>query len=434
MLPNKKNIIRDIMPAGPVSAKPLARPAKEPEKARFGPPKKTILEPRTSRFFSAPKLPGLGGFSPLKYVMAGIFLYVVAVLAVDFFAKTIVTVVLKSEKLDVDSAFSAGAANSDIPAEAVLFEEYAEGSAKATGEKELNDRATGLVMIYNAYSSEKQQLVARTRFSTPDGKIFRIQKAVDVPGAKVVDGKIEPSSIEVDVVAENPGQEYNIGLSDFNIPGFEGTPKYDKFYGRSKTPMTGGFIGKATVVSEKDAEELVKRLEDAVRQKLALKMQSGLPEGFFVPEGASVYEIKTDKIEPAAGRQAEEFKVGVSGKLKAFFVRKEDAEKKIAEKYKDDPKFESVRVANFDELKLSAKNADFENLSFILSASGQARLVWGIDPGHLSEELASAAGAGDRLRIFDSYPQIRSAAVSHKPYWWPVFAKKARKILIQSSY
>src|SRR3989344_3050973 len=432
MLPNKKNIIRDIMPASAGGIKSLPVSKKEPEKIKFEAPE--IRAPKTERRFRMPEFPRLGDFGRLKLVLAAVLIYAGAVLAVDIFAKTIVTVVLKSDKFDADFSFSAGGGNSEIPVEGVLFEETAEASAKATGEKELNDRAVGQIVIYNAYSSEAQQLVARTRFSTPDGKIFRTQKAITVPGAKVVDGKIEASSIEADVAADNPGQDYNIGLSDFSVPGFEGTPKYEKFYGRSKTPMTGGFVGKATVVSEKDAETLSQSLGEAVRQELISKMQSGLPEGFFVPDGATAFEIKTEKVEPAAGRQAEEFKVAVSGKLKAFFVRRDDVEKKIAAGYKNGSGLENADIVNFDELKLTAKSLDFKNLSFVLSSSGQANLVWGVDSGRLSEELAAAAGAGDRLKIFDSYPQIRSAAVSHKPYWWPVFPQKAQKILIQSSY
>ena len=409
------------MPAGAVSNKPLPVSKKEPE------------EPK-EKHFSAPEFPRFGDFGRLKFILAAVLIYTVSILAVDIFAKTIVTIVLKSDKFDVNVSFGAGGADSEIPAEGVLFEETVDGLAKATGEKELNERASGRIVIYNAYSSEPQQLVERTRFSTPDGKIFRMQKAITVPGAKVIDGKIEPSSTEADVVADSPGERYNIGLSDFSVPGFEGTPKYEKFYGRSKSPMTGGFVGKATVVSEKDAETLIQNLEEAVRQKLISKMQSGLPDGFFVPEGAMDYEIKTEVLEPAVGRQTEEFKAVVSGKLRAFFVRREDVEKKIASKYKDGSGLENVRIVNLDELKLAAESLDFKNLSFVLTASGQAHLVWGVDSGRLSEELAAAAGAGDRLKIFDSYTQIRSAAVSHKPYWWPVFPQEAQKILIQSSY
>src|SRR3989344_812332 len=203
MLPNKKNIIRDIMPAGAVSNKPLLVSKKEPEKPK-------------EKYFSAPEFPRFGDFGRLKFILAAVLIYTVSILAVDIFAKTIVTVVLKSDKFDVDASFGAGGADSEIPAEGVLFEETVESSAKATGEKEFNDRAMGQIVIYNAYSSEVQQLVERTRFSTPDDKIFRIQKAIAVPGAKVIDGKIEPSSVEADAVADSPGERYNIGFSAFS--------------------------------------------------------------------------------------------------------------------------------------------------------------------------------------------------------------------------
>ena len=171
------------MPASAGGIKSLPVSKKEPEKIKFEAPE--IRAPKTERRFRMPEFPRLGDFGRLKFVLAAVLIYAGAVLAVDIFAKTIVTVVLKSDKFDADFSFSAGGGNSEIPVEGVLFEETAEASAKATGEKELNDRAVGQIVIYNAYSSEAQQLVARTRFSTPDGKIFRTQKAITVPGAKV---------------------------------------------------------------------------------------------------------------------------------------------------------------------------------------------------------------------------------------------------------
>lgn len=422
---NKNNFVRDIIPAGSAGVPRRYEPKKTKKENPEDSPK--ITPPAKTNF-------GITDFSRLKIILAVVLIYVVFLFAVDFFSKAVVTLALKNEKLEINSLLNIGGGNSNVQTEGVLFEDSVEASAKATEIKELKDKASGIIIVYNAYSSEVQELSSRTRFETPDGKIFRIAGAVKIPGAKVVDGKIEPSSIEIEVAAEEPGQNYNIGLSDFVIPGFEGTPKYDKFYGRSKTPMTGGFIGQATVVSEKDIEDLRKNLEENLRQKLSSRMQLELPEGFFMPEGVLTYEIKIKSVEPAVGRQTEEFKVVLSGELKAFFVRKEDVEKKLLEPYKDDPAFENIGIVNFDQLKLSAENPDFKNLTFKLRALGQARVVWQVDTGRLARELALAATSGKRLGVFAGYTQIKSASISYRPSWWPIFPNDGEKILIQSSY
>ena len=65
----------------------------------------------------------------------------------------------------------------------------------------MSQKAQGTLTIYNAYSSAPQTLVATTRFVTPDGKIFRLTNEVTVPGAKITNGQIVPSSINAPIAA-----------------------------------------------------------------------------------------------------------------------------------------------------------------------------------------------------------------------------------------
>ena len=51
-------------------------------------------------------------------------------------------------------------------------------------------KASGQIIVYNAYNDNNQKLIKNTRFETPDGKIYRIQASIIVPGTKVEEGKI----------------------------------------------------------------------------------------------------------------------------------------------------------------------------------------------------------------------------------------------------
>ena len=83
---------------------------------------------------------------------------------------------------------------------------------------------------------------------------------------------VTPGSIISVVYADRPGAEYNIGPTQFTIPGFEGTPKFNDFYATSGKPMTGGIIGPAKVVTEKDftkaQEELTAKVKDEILKSL----------------------------------------------------------------------------------------------------------------------------------------------------------------------
>ena len=106
--------------------------------------------------------------------------------------------------------------------------------------EESGTKASGIITVFNEYSSDSQRLVASTRFLSSSGKIFRAIEDIYIPGAQLNDDEIIPSSIDVEVVANYLGAEYNIGPSDFTIPGFKGTVKYAGFYGKSNTAMNGG--------------------------------------------------------------------------------------------------------------------------------------------------------------------------------------------------
>ena len=429
-MPSNNNLVRDIVPSSghrlTMRTSPK-RAATKQLKPDFAPPKK---EKQRSDSISGAK----SGKGRLKFITAAVILYAAALFAVGFFAKAEVNLYLKKEIFDVKKTVSAGVSNSEIKAEAVIFDEQKSGTSVTSERKNFSERASGTVVIYNAYSSEPQALIANTRFESADGKIYRITKPLIVPGAKIIDGKIEPSSVETGVLAEEAGEAYNISLSDFTIPGFKGTPKYDKFYARSKTPMSGGFVGEAKVITEKEVQALRQKLEEDLREALFAKMNSELPEGFFMPDGAYKYEAEIRPDAPKIGSKADELGLTVSGRLTALFVREDDVKRKILEPYKDDPDFKNMDVVNFGSIQISAQDTDFKTLGLRLAISGRPEAVWNVDIGTLAEKLALASSSSERANIFQQYPQIRQASIVYRPFWWAVFPKEADKIIIFSLY
>lgn len=121
------------------------------------------------------------------------------------------------------------------------------------------EKARGIIRVYNAYSTHPQVLIATTRFVSADGKLFRTPKRVVIPGGRYEKGKLIPGFIDIEVVADQPGEEYNIGPTTFSIPGLAGTAKYTAFYGKSFQPMKGGKIVKESMIFKKeDLENFVK--------------------------------------------------------------------------------------------------------------------------------------------------------------------------------
>ncbi len=155
----------------------------------------------------------------------------------------------------------------------------------ATGTlKKVDTKAQGTVVIYNNFDTNSQALVTNTRVETSKGLIYRTMKAVTVPGKTTKSGKVIPGSVEVQVLADNVGESYNIDMSDFTIPGFKGTAKFDGFYARSKGTFSGGFSGMKANVSESALTEAKSRLVTKINTYIAKEASVSAPEGtLYIP-------------------------------------------------------------------------------------------------------------------------------------------------------
>ncbi len=158
----------------------------------------------------------------------------------------------------------------------------------ASGSANVSTKAQGTLTIYNAYSSAAQELVAKTRFVTPDGKIFRLAASVTVPGAQVSGGKITPSSITATVVADQPGPSYNVGVvSKLTIPGFQGTPKYNGFSGALLNGASGGATGTHPVPTPADIANARTKVTALLQSSLSSNLTASYPNNFRILDGAT---------------------------------------------------------------------------------------------------------------------------------------------------
>ncbi len=210
-----------------------------------------------------------------------------------------------------------------IPAARLTIESEAAQDYRATGERYVEERARGVITISNAFSSSPQTLVANTRFRAPGGEIFRLTNAITIPGAEIEQGRIVPRSITAEVVADRPGEAYNIGPGEFRIPGFFGSPKYDGFTARSAEPFRGGFRGEATVITAQDLEgaqqELTKRLVEKLGRELTAKVPAD--QDFIMLNGSRQVRV-TGISAPKAGERAQQFRVDVRGFGSMIIFRK----------------------------------------------------------------------------------------------------------------
>ena len=312
-----------------------------------------------------------------------------------------------------------------FPAEIFTEDKNITETFPASGKDYVSHKATGKILIYNAYSSEPQALVATTRFISEDGKLFRLNTAVTVPGAEIKDGKIIPASIEANVTADKAGGESNLtGGERLSIPGFKGSPKYEGFYGEL-IKTSGGFIGEKSVPTNAEIESAKEKTKDLLISNLESSFLNNRPKGFKILDDA----IKTEIIGLSVNTNTDDqgnFSVFGEAKLQAIGFKESDLEKllvAIASPDSTDLIFKSINL----EFKDVSASIDGGELRFSLTVDGT------LTQAFIKEDFANQIinkDIDDVRNLVSNLPRLTDAKISLWPRWLKRFPSDTSRINI----
>ncbi len=312
----------------------------------------------------------------------------------------------------------AGFGENEIKGEVREFEISQELKFQSTGEKFSSDKgkARGKVKIFNRYSSSSQPLVATTRLLSEGGKLFRLAESVVVPGMK---GE-QAGEIEVKVMADEPGGDFNIESSKFTIEGFKSGPKYEKFEVISSENMVGGMDDvdnqKVKVVTQDDIEKARAKVLDSFNNSLENKIKEKLGEGEMFLIDSAEKEIVESVSSEKVGDVADEFVFILKEKVKLIVFEKSDLEKIV----KDDLKKKLASGYGFDEnsLKIDFEkgSADFEKGVLKFEAVAVGKMISEIDENEIKKNMAGK-NEQEIAQFFENYDMISKAEVAISPSW-----------------
>ncbi len=357
-----------------------------------------------------------------------LFLYIFTV----FFASATITITPRQQKVTLNETIKVGDTLSGIPYEVVTLSRTEGKIVSATESKTVEERASGTVIVYNTHSNTSQRLIKNTRFETPEGLIYRIRDSITVPGQTTKSGVVTPGSVEVAIFADSPGEKYNTGLTDFTIPGFKGDPRYKAFYARSKTPMTGGFVGVRKVVATTDKEIALAELESALSDSLEKEIQTQIPDKYISYKDMIFFEFEeSDQTETTDSS----VKVNLKGTIKAFILDIDKLENIIASETAPAlAGLGDVDFINLNNITVSVKNKSSVDIlnqkpfDIMLTGEGIVVMIFPQD-----EIISSLLGASidDFTVVLDTYKMaIQKADALISPFWKKTFPKDKDKIYL----
>ena len=428
--------MRDMIPKGDRSIRNIPLSASHRRAAPSRPPKEV---PSRESFDDGDDIPRRArrGRLPRTFWFIAVGVVVVATIGAlllsTIFAGATVVVYPRTEKVTPPALLEARlqAPTGTLVYQQMTVRRAATTTVAASGVAKVSRQASGVITIYNTYSTATQRLIANTRFEAGDGKIYRVRESVTVPGStNNADGTLKAGSITAIVYADSPGADYNRSDSTrFTIPGFKGDPRYDKFYAQSQGGITGGFVGNEPAVP---AAELAKA-EAALRLELDSALRAAavaeIPSG-FIPVSGAFSVVYNNIVKTPSGNNAV---LAQGAQAVAAIVRATDlaaalARATLSQSYKG----EAVAFADTAEILVvlaGGLSAPTDGV-LKLGLSGSPTLVWQFDPMAVTEALLGKEKSELQNIISSFDPAIVRADATIRPFWQGSFPSDLDKIKI----
>lgn len=436
----RKKIVQDIVPAERKSIRniPIEHeidlPIKKIRKkvTKLEKEIEEISEPKVSEKRTSKK----ENKSKTKYILSFIVVFIcIAVIGLALslsYSKATVTITPKVLNFNINGTFTAkkSAINDELGYDMITVSDEVHEEVSATSGPSILTKAKGTVIIYNNYSATSQILVAGTRLSNANGLIYRTTTTVSIPGKKTT-----PGSASVAIIADQAGADYNINVTDlkgdFKLIGYKGTSKYDGFYARLKTNITGGFLGTKMIINPDIQKSTILSLQNLLKDKVIAKLKSSVPTGYMLYDSAISVEFATSAPTMNNTNKAD---IAVKAVAYGAIFKIDSLIKYIAgneiKKFPSDtynikgPKELDFKVSNIKDF--SAKKGN----PLIFTLRGPISVIGTLSENKLKNDLIGIKLKDSGL-VFSKYPSIGNAYALITPFWMRSFPNSIDNIIIE---
>ena len=289
----------------------------------------------------------------------------------------------------------------------------------ATGKQTQETKATGTIRVYNN-QAKTQILVTTTRFISEEGKLFRSTSRITVAPNGYTD---------VGVVAAEAGVEYNIGTSNFSLPGLLGSTLYTVVYGKSFSAMQGGLKSEVTVVSEDDIREAKEAYTTELVSMAKEELKNAAKPLTLLEESMREEVVKmSSSVEKGAG--VSQFNVTGTVKVRGLAFSEDDL-RSLAKELVALTK-ESKELLDERTVEVTRDSASFsastQKAALELAISGNVYHT--IDRGEVALKLLGKNKASAQQQLLD-YPEIERFEFSFFPFWKQTIPQASSRLEIE---
>lgn len=370
-----------------------------------------------------------GPHNRLKWLLIALGIIVVVgvigFIASSYYSRATFTIVPKVIPISVNGTYVAQAVpvTGSLSYEVVTVKGSASSTVPATDGPVVSTKATGKITLYNSFSAATVRLIAGTRFSNEAGLVYRLSSSLVIPGDSTSGGSVVPGKISADLVADQPGQTYNMSKADssgtLHIVAYTGSSKYDAIYGKLATDLAGGFSGTKKIVSPTTIASSTTQLKSTLTATLLAQVMNVIPDGYIMYDKAYTSTFAQPSI---GGAQSTSATVTLSGTLYGILFKKST----LLAKFSSNQSETAFGDFGFTSPGLETLQLTITNLkdwtadkkpSLVIHAKGDMKLVGTIPVDEIKKKLEGISLAATQ-DVFKSYsPVIESGSGELVPPW-----------------
>jgi len=312
--------------------------------------------------------------------------------------------------------------NKKIPAEVFEIEKDLWQDFQSTGSAQNASNASGTITIYNKLNPATSfTLISGTHFLSDSGKYFLTQEKVTIPAGTMKSGKIIPGSINVKVIAKEPGKDSNIEASKFSIPKLVGTNYYYSIYAESTNPMSGGILADVKKVTDFDLSNAKKELSEKVLLQAESELRKKISPDYVLFDNAITKNVTETFASVKSGALVDNFNYQVKVKAKAIAFKREYIES-FSKKYINlSSNNQNILQSSFT-LDFNPESVNINSGNLAMDVKSSCKIYNPIDQDDLLDLFKQKNATEIKDILFNRLPnQIEKLDIK----FWPFWTKKA---------
>ncbi len=330
------------------------------------------------------------------------------------------------------SATSVDEKSGVLPAKVAEITKEDKATAPATGEKNVGEKATGVVTLTNCASGGAKTIPAGTAFSA-GSYTFVTTADVDLGPAVIVGtcrsadfpNLTTPGAVEdVAVVATNPGEGYNLAARSYQSS-VNGVSAYG-------SDMSGGSTKVVKIVSADDIQKAKDQLKSTATADASKELKTKLQEQQLQAFQETLTNTEPAvKVSVAADTEASEVVVTQTVTYKMLGVQAEQLASLLNAKIKasfGDNSQKNIRSNGLDKAIYTLKQKESDTKQ---SVSIQAIAILGasFDMEAIKKDVVGKK-RGEIEKMLESRDGVRSVGVEYSPFWITTTPKSVSKITV----